>query len=178
MSRFSKLELDAQTTPLTPELAGTLGTAPRTATDYLLSANAAARCGSFEESLQFYTRCLREDRTRIPAWVGQVQMLIEMSEYQEAQLWASKALELFKNNGDLWSAKAQALSRLNDSSMAAAASDASIKSPGSSPYRWQIRGEIMLSQDTVNARRCFEKSIVESDADWFLERNASRELHG
>ena len=40
-------------------------------------------------ALQLYTRALGQNRAVIPAWVGQVQMLVELGEYHEARLWAA-----------------------------------------------------------------------------------------
>jgi tetratricopeptide (TPR) repeat protein len=134
---------------------------------YLARAIDENRWGRFDKALQMYTRCLEHNRAVIPAWVGQVQMLVQLGELSEARLWADKALELFRNNGELLAAKAQACVRLDDYAAGIACSDASVQSPGSSAWRWQIRGEALLAKRQGQFDYCFQKSLNEPDADWF-----------
>ena len=68
-------------------------------------------------------------RRHVPAWVGQVQMLVELGELHEADLWADKALELFRDNGELPSAKAVARARLGRAADALQCSDAGLRAP-------------------------------------------------
>jgi tetratricopeptide (TPR) repeat protein len=168
-SRFSRLELGDRT----PERGDSLGersgegTPIRTPEQDLRLATEEHQRGQFERALQLYTRALHGNRGFIPAWVGQVQMLVELAEYPEALLWADKSLELFKDNGDLLAAKSRGCLRQGDARAAAVASDASLTSPGSSPLRWQARGEVMLSKNPDRARDCFERSLAEPQAVWF-----------
>jgi tetratricopeptide (TPR) repeat protein len=127
----------------------------------------AYQSGRFEPALQMYTRALQGDRGLVAAWVGQVQMLVELGEYPEARLWSDKALELLRSNGDLLAVKAQACLRQRDAKGAAASSDLSLASPGSSALRWRVRGEVLLRKSADRARDCFEKSLAEPGADWF-----------
>lgn len=150
------------------------GTPARSAGHFHSQASAAARAGQFEQGLQLYTRALREDRALLPAWVGQVQMLVELSEFREARLWADKALELFRGNGDLLAAKSRACLRHGDRAAALMSSDASLQSPGSSPDRWVARGEVMLDSRGARARDCFEKALTEPGADWFVRVAVAR----
>jgi len=143
------------------------GVAKASAEQYLQSADEAHRWGDFELALRLHTRCLKENRAMIPAWVGQVQMLVQLAEYHEARLWADKALELFRNNGELMAAKAQACARGSDFRAAYACNDAAMAAPGSSPWRWQVRGEILLARKEPRHVDCFEKSLIEPSADWF-----------
>jgi len=143
------------------------GTPVRTAAGDMARAVESARSGRYETALQLYTRAISQDRALIPAWVGQVQMLVELEELDEARLWSDKALELFRNNGELLAAKSRACARLGDHRAAMACSDASLRSPGSSAARWQVRGEVLLEKNDRRARDCFEKSLAEPDADWF-----------
>lgn len=123
--------------------------------------------GRFEPALRLYTRALQEQRTLIPAWVGQVQMLVQLDECHEARVWSDKGLELFRDNGELLAAKAQACARLNDFKSAFACSDASLAAPGSSPWRWIARGEALLARRQKFAAECFQKAVAEPAADWF-----------
>ncbi len=167
--RFKRIEIGLQqrTTPREEERTGVTGAPLRTADDDMRLAVEAVRLGRFESALQLYTRALRENRGIIPAWVGQVQMLVQLGEHGEARLWADKALELFVNNGELLAAKAQACARMGDRRAAMACSDAAIATPGSSPARWQARGEALLAAGQQLARDCFDRSLAEPAADWF-----------
>lgn len=165
--RFSRLEFGDREESHERSRPLDLGTPVRTADHFAAQALEAHQHGRFETALQLYTRALREDRARIPAWVGQVQMLVELREYAEGRMWSDKALELFKGNGDLLSAKAQACLRDGDPKTAAASTDAAFKSPGTSPWRWIIRGEVMLTQAAARSRDCFERALAEAGADWF-----------
>jgi tetratricopeptide (TPR) repeat protein len=164
--RFSRLELGGQARQAHTEDT-TAGTPIRSAEHHVRLATDAYQHGRFESALQLYTRALHDNRGFIAAWVGQVQMLVELAEYPEARLWADKALELYKNNGDLLAAKARACLRAGEPGGAIACSDASLTSPGSSPLRWQARGEVLLPRNPDRARDCFDKSLSEPQADWF-----------
>ena len=164
--RFGKLEFQQAQPARTVEGPRTLGTPVRTPAHDLRTADEACRTGCFETALQLHTHALRTDRALVPAWVGQVQMLVELGEYPEARLWADKALELFKNNGELLAAKAQACVRQRDFDAAQACTDASMQSAGSSAYRWRVRAEVLLRHAAERARDCFEKSLAEPGTDW------------
>jgi tetratricopeptide (TPR) repeat protein len=162
-SRFSHLEFEDEDNRT--EQAGLQPALP--AETYLTQANGCYRLGRFEQALRLYTRCLREDAGTVEAWVGQVRMLVELGEFNEARLWSDKALEVFRGNGELLAAKAQSCARLKDFKAAYSCSDASLTSPGSSPWRWEARGEVLLAQGDSKCQRCFEKALVEPLADWF-----------
>src|SRR5689334_12227259 len=81
---------------------------------WLRLADADRRNGLFEGALRYYSRALELDKSLVTGWVGQVQMLVALGEYPEAELWSRKALELFKNNAELLAARAQALCRTGD----------------------------------------------------------------
>jgi tetratricopeptide (TPR) repeat protein len=166
--RFTRLELaEEQPTVRAAAEQRLTGVAPRTPEHDLQLANESYRSGRFEPALQLYTRALQGNRALIPAWVGQVQMLVELGEHREARLWSDKALELFKRNGDLLAAKSRACLRQGDRPAAMASSDESLVSPGSSPLRWQSRAEVLLDRRGERARSCFEKSLAEPQAGWF-----------
>ena len=135
--------------------------------DYLTEADELYRWGKFEEALRLYTRTLKEDRAAVRAWVGQVQMLVQLDECHEANVWSDKALDLFRGNGELLAAKAQACARLQDHRTALACSDGSLKAAGSSPWRWTARGEVLLAKGDKQHDGCFEKALLEPKSDWF-----------
>lgn len=151
------------------EAPGVLQSAPMDRHAYHQRAVQAFHRGEFEQAMRYFTRTLELDRAFVPAWVGQVQMLIELDEVREADLWANKALELFREHGDLLAAKAVARVRLRDRKGAMACSDASVAARGTSAYRWLARGEVLLAGDQPQAGSCFERAVLEPDADWFTE---------
>lgn len=162
--RFSNLEFREEQRPKQElEVKAVASTPP----NHLNKAHEEHRWGNYESALRLYTRCLEENRRVIPAWVGQVQMLVLLGEYREARLWADKALELFKGNGDLLAAKGQACVRLRDFGAAYQACDAALQAPGSSPWRWEARGELLLAKNNGQYDTCFRKALAESQADWF-----------
>jgi tetratricopeptide (TPR) repeat protein len=164
--RFSNLEFEEEHNESHEALAG-LQSRRKDAGDFLAQAEAEYRWGRFEEALRLYTRALQEDRTTVPAWVGQVQMLVQLDECHEARVWSDKALELFRGNGELLAAKAQACARLNDNRSCLASSDASLRAPGSSPWRWIVRGEALLAKGERHFEECFQRALTDPAADWF-----------
>lgn len=172
MTRFDLLEFDdgePGRKPATPEIA-----ADHDEHHWLRAADAERREGFFENALRFYSRALEINRTVVSGWVGQVQMLIALGECVEAELWARKALELFRNNGDLIAGRAHALARLGNLREALPLSDASFKLEGpggeggaGGGYRWMVRGEIMLAQQERVDAHCFDKA-VQLDSDWLV----------
>ncbi len=166
--RFSNLELTpAASEAVVAQAPVVKGEPVRTAADHFEAAEQAYRRGRFEPALRMYTRALGENRALVAAWVGQVMMLVELGEYREARLWSDKALELFKNNGDLLAAKALACVRAGDRTSAAASSDAAVAAPGSSALRWRARAEVMLAESKGLAKECFAKALAEANATWF-----------
>jgi tetratricopeptide (TPR) repeat protein len=134
---------------------------------WLKRAEAERRDGLFENALRYYSRTLEVNKAMAEAWIGQIQMLIAMGEYPEAELWARKALELFRNHGDLIAGRAHAVARLGNLSEALPLSDASFKQEGQSAYRWMVRGEIMLARGQDVDQHCFDKA-TQLDKDWLV----------
>ncbi|HET6247475.1 MAG TPA: hypothetical protein VFE47_07260 [Tepidisphaeraceae bacterium] len=173
MSRFNRLEFEPSRKP--PADAPSAEPQARRITPdpdhdehhWLKLAEAQRRLGQYENALRFYSRALEWDKSVVSGWVGQVRMLIALEEYPEAELWARKALELFKNNADLLAGRAQALSRLAKMKDALGSSDASINQPGHGSYPWLVRGELMLARGEKTADYCFGKAM-QMDGDWLL----------
>ena len=134
---------------------------------WLRLADRSRRCGEFEDALKYYSRAVELDRSLVAGWVGQVQMLVALEEYSEAELWARKALELFRNHVDLQAARAQALCRDGDLKAAQASCDAALGQPGQSAYPWIVRGDLMLARKDPVEQHCFDKAI-QLDPDWLI----------
>jgi tetratricopeptide (TPR) repeat protein len=164
MPRFDRLEMESSAH-------GPAATAPAAALEsrdgpfWLRQADAERRQALYENALRHYSRALENDKSLIAGWVGQVQMLVCLGEFPEADLWARKALELFKNQPDLLAGRAQALCRRGNRSEARAICDNAMAQPGESAYRWTVRGEIMVSGRQDTDRFCFDKAC-QADADW------------
>jgi tetratricopeptide (TPR) repeat protein len=125
------------------------------------------RTGSYETALRFYSRALETDKTIVVAWVGQVQMLVQLGEYPQAGLWSQKALELFPSHGDLMAGQAQAECRMGNMKKAHTLSDGALRQRGESGYRWQVRGELMVAGRQRTDRHCFDKAQI-ADHDWLV----------
>lgn len=160
--RFANLEFEGARQAQT---AVALSEEVRNADFHLQKAHEARCWGDHEQALRLFTRCLQEDRKVIRAWVGQVQMLVELGEYAEARTWSDKALELFRNNGELAAAKAQACARVGALREALACSDAAMKSPGASAWRWMARGEVQLARRERHYDECFQRGLMEAGAE-------------
>jgi len=172
-NRFQRLELDGAKPAEQP------GDAPRPdapvsiqpeihgSAHWMHQAAHARYKGNFEEALRLYSRAVEADRANIPGWVGQARMLIALEEYPEAELWAKKALELFRDHPDLAAARAQALCRVGDMKNAMGLCDASISKPGQSTYPWIVRGDIMIARRSTAEAHCFDMA-TQLNADWTI----------
>src|SRR6516165_7152609 len=103
MARFERLEFDdgAEDEPESAHAPRFSLAQERDSGFWLRQADDHRRRGLYENSLRYYSRALEFDRSLAAGWLGQVQMLVLLGECPEAELWARKALELFKSQGDL-----------------------------------------------------------------------------
>jgi tetratricopeptide (TPR) repeat protein len=166
LPRFDRLEFD----PQPGECSDDQRPVDELKTDgaqWLRRADAERRHGLYENALRYYSRALELDKSLLTGWLGQVQMLIQLGEDSEAELWARKALELFRGQGDLLAGRAQALARIGDQKQALELCDGALKQEGSSAYRWIVRGELMVSGRQEVDRHCFDKA-VQADPDWLV----------
>ncbi len=170
MSRFANLEFDGES-----EQQWQPPNAPlKDETYYLAEARSAFESGNFESALRTYGKVIEFNPQNARAWAGQVRMLIELSEYREARLWADKALERFPREPELLAAKAVALGRSGDLQAALIFSDASIEERGDTPYVWLARGDVLLAREEARADYCFEKALLLAPKDWFIAWLAAR----
>jgi tetratricopeptide (TPR) repeat protein len=165
MARFDKLEFNIRKGA--PRDAPAHDPLVNDADHWMKKADAARRGGLYEGALLYYSRALELDRALVAGWTGQVQMLVQLAEYPEAELWSRKGLELFPNNGELLAGRAQAFCRMPDLRQAHALCDGALQQTGQSAYRWQVRGEVMLAARRDQDRHCFDKA-QEIDADWLV----------
>lgn len=165
MARFDKLEFERpEEQPAKPEVVLRVDKDEKYWTKL---ADENRRTGNYENALRFYSRALEVDRTLVPAWVGQVQMLVHLQEYPQASLWSQKALEMFPSHGDLLAGQAQAECRMGNMKNAFALSDNALRQRGESAYRWQVRGELVVAGKQSKDRHCFDKAQI-ADKDWLV----------
>jgi tetratricopeptide (TPR) repeat protein len=169
MSRFNNLELGNPLEERSSDRAEA-----KDASFYLAEADKGFMGAHFEEALRAYAKVLEFDPQCARAWTGQVRMLIELGEVNEAKLWADKALGLFPNDAELLAAKAVALARAGDLRAALTFSDAAVETHGNTPYVWVARGDVLLARSEKRAEFCFEKALVLAAHDWFVHWLVSR----
>jgi tetratricopeptide (TPR) repeat protein len=170
MARFHNLEIDQGPDDGDPNSRPESESRPEEAGDeqhWLRLADENRRQGHHDNALRFYSRALEMDKTIVRGWLGQVQMLIAQEENVEAELWARKALELFRNHGDLLAGRAQALIRIGNRSEASTLCDGALKQEGQSAYRWMVRGEVLVAGRQDLDRHCFDKAVM-ADKDWLV----------
>jgi tetratricopeptide (TPR) repeat protein len=115
--------------------------------------------GDFEVALRNYSRCLEQDHTFYPGWLGQVMMLIELGELKEADVWADKALEMFPEHPELLAAKAVAYARDGRPEKSIAYSDNSIAKENVTSMVWLARAEVLLNRKSGIAQNCISKAL-------------------
>jgi Tfp pilus assembly protein PilF len=165
MARFDKLEFGSDPQKASPKKGNRA--APKDEKHWFQLANQHRRTGHYENALRFYSRSLEMDRAQVAAWVGQVQMLVQLSEYPQARLWSRKALEFFPSNSELMAAGAQAECRMGNTKQALVLSDGALQQTGESAYQWQVRGELMVAKKQRTDRHCFDKAQL-ADQDWLV----------
>lgn len=190
MGRFSNLEWggpakkgaagSAAQRRLEEELEGPAGGEPRDEAFYLKRADEHYRGGRFEKALRYYSRALEFDPNSLAGWVGQVRMLLELGELDEARVWADKGLDVHRDAPDLLAAKAQVCARSGDPEKALAFCDGAMKGKGASSFVWLARGEALVAARRGDPDHCLSKAVTEAKGDWFLSALAARIslLHG
>ena len=72
-------------------------------------------------------------------WIGQVQMLVQLNEYPQAELWGRKSLEFFPNNPICWRAERKHVSSWRHEKRSRPR-DGALQQQGETAYRWLVRG--------------------------------------
>ena len=171
MSRFGHLELGTSSNPST---APKHFVADSSQAQCLQEAQAAFERAEFEPALRWFGRCLEHGPNYIPAWVGQVQALLELGRPGEAKVWADKALERFVDQPELLALKGMALGRLGETATALAFSDAAVARPGDSPTVWLGRADVLLARGEKSAEHCFTRALQLAPGDVTLRWLAAR----
>lgn len=162
MSRFGNLEFESEEEPHQEHPRAHL----KGGEQFLVEAQEAFERGKFELALRMFARVIEFDAKSPLAWTGQVRMLIELQEFEEARVWADKALALFPDEGELLAAKGVALARLGDHAGAISYSDSAVESQANTPYIWLARGDVLLARQEKRAEYCFERALALSNKNW------------
>ena len=157
MSRFGNLEYCEEKRAGEAE---TPGGPVRDAAYFRARADTAWSEGDFELALRFHSRALEHNTVFFEGWRGQVQMLIELVEYREAQLWVDKALGLFPKHPELLGAKAVAAVRDGSFDLAMALTDEALSQPGVTWRVWLARGEVLLERRSPSAVHCVSNAVA------------------
>ena len=155
MSRFSRLEFEGKRT-VSSDMKGE---PIRDETFFYERATVAWLAGDFETALTNYSRSLEKNSAYYDSWFGQIRMLIELGEYREAKIWADKALELFPEHAELFSAKAVACVRDAEFDKAQAYSDNAVQKQRATWYVWLARAEVLLNRKSRTAESCISSAI-------------------
>jgi tetratricopeptide (TPR) repeat protein len=171
MSRFSNLEFHEQPEQSRRQL-GSQGEEQV----WLAEAEAACARGEFEQALRDYARVLEYNPFCGPAWAGQVRMLLELGDYDEANRWADRGLDQLPREPQLLAAKAVAMARLGDLQAALLFSDAAVEEATGAPhpYVWLARGDVLLTRKERRAEHCFTRAFEVAPGQWLWAWFASR----
>jgi len=112
--------------------------------DFLEQAEKLYLAGDFELALRNYSRALEQNA----------------AEYEEALLWADKALELFPEHPDLLASKSVASTRTGDLEEAMAYTDNALSQRGATPYVWLARAEALLKRGSATATHCVSNAVA------------------
>ena len=164
MSRFANLELGGESEDQARQQKALV----KDEAYYLAQAKTAFENGEFEQALRLYGKVLEFNPHSAVAWGGQVRMLIELGHYDEARVWADKALERFPREAELLAAKGVALGRSGDLQGALAFSDSAMEERGDTAYVWLARGDVLLARKESRADYCFEKAVALAPRDWLV----------
>src|SRR4030042_4906704 len=136
------------------------------ADQYIHKADKAFEVGAYHSALRYYSRALNQNNNLKAGWMGKILCLLGLGQYDDAIIWADKALEFCMNDPDLIAAKALALNRLGLKAEAFSLSDQSLCDSGMSWFCWITRGDIVLNDNSDNAEYCFLKAVEFTRDDW------------
>ncbi|MHB1455456.1 MAG: tetratricopeptide repeat protein [Armatimonadota bacterium] len=120
----------------------------------------------YERALGMYSRALQYDVNLENAWLGQLRCLMELGEFQEAEIWSKRALDRFADSAQLMAARGVNEGRMGDYTSAIRCVDAAFGSSDITPYAWIARGEVLTPVNAVNAKACFLKAVEMAKNDW------------
>jgi len=120
---------------------------------FVAQARKAQACGSFQAALRLYGRALEEDRSRQDAWLGQVQVLLDMGQPQEAATWMEQAGRVIGEVPGLLALRALAASRRGDADEARQWSDRAMREGSDRADVWLARAAVVYASGNGKVAR-------------------------
>jgi tetratricopeptide (TPR) repeat protein len=172
MGRAEFLELEPATAA--PVAAGEPQPAIRDHLFFLERAGQAMYEGDPESALRYYSRALNQCLQLEEAWVGQCLALLDLGDYDEAALWAEKALGHCPGSGPCFAARALAMARQGFMEKALGFLDTALKVKKDHWLTWLARGEAMVISDKPSAaEHCIAKALeIGGVPRWYILRRA------
>lgn len=164
MSRFQHIRPegqaeDASAAPRREFAPGDAGGADVDVQTLLGEAQRAHERGDFEKALRVYGRCLQRDRVLAPAWLGQVRVLLDMGQFEEAETWVEQAGKVTGEVPAILALRSVVMSRRGKLDEARAWSDRAMKDASDAPETWLARAEVIYaSRNERVARTTLDKA--------------------
>ena len=140
----------------------------RDADGWLRKADDHRRRGLYENSLRYYSRALEFDKSLVAGWVGQVQMLVLLGEYPEAELWATKVAGAVQEprRPDGRPCAGPGADRRPDAGAWSSPTRPSGRRAARPTAGWSAASCSSPTRDEID-RHCFDKA-VQADRDWLV----------
>jgi tetratricopeptide (TPR) repeat protein len=119
----------------------------------LHEAQVAHERGDFEKALRVYGRCLQRDRVLPAAWLGQVRVLLDMGQFEEAETWVEQAGKVTGEVPAILALRSVVMSRRGKLDEARAWSDRAMKDGSDAPETWLARAEVIYASRNERVAR-------------------------
>lgn len=116
-------------------------------------ADRARNHGEFEKALRLYGRALERDRARSEGWLGQVRVLLEMGQADEAETWLEQAARVLGEVPSILALRSIAAARAGKLDDARAWSDRAMRDGGDDPEVWLARAEVVYAGGNARVAR-------------------------
>lgn len=130
---------------------------------YLEQAAKAHRCGALQAALRLYGRALEEDRAQVEAWLGQVRVLLDLGQPDEAATWMEQTGRVVGEVPGLLALRALTAVRRGDLDEARQWSDRAMRDGPDEAETWLARAAVVYASGngpmaTVNLDKAHERS--------------------
>ncbi len=146
MSRFEHIQTDG-------DAPASAGTDEFDFDHYRTLADRARNHGEFEKALRLYGRALERDRTRAEGWLGQVRVLLEMGQAEEAETWLEQAARILGEVPGILALRSISAVRAGKLDDARAWSDRAMRAGDDDPEVWFARAEVVYAGGNIKVAR-------------------------